>query len=297
MGAGLNANRSQLGWASGVHLNSTNPSTVRAFENWRGTKVDVVNVWLPEHSWSAIANPGADLNMWKGQPWQLVINVAMLPASGGDLGSCANGAYNQHWVSLGKALKAAGRDSSVIRLGWEYDGNWYRWKAGGQPQNYAGCWRQAVDSVRQNAPNTRWDFSASRGPTGNGGLKDPFTAYPGDGYVDYIGVSSYDWWMAATDRAQWDKYHMSTGQEGLQLYMNFARAHGKKLSVPEWGSRTGGSRPSVGNDNPTYVQYMHDFFQQNRGLLGYEAQFQADGGEYNNGARLPAAAAKYRELF
>ena len=255
-------------------------------------------IWLPERSWSDIETPDNDLRMWRGQPWQMVVNVAMLPESGGDLSSCAAGAYNQHWTGLGRALNDAGMGNAIIRLGWEFDGNWYRWSASGKAEAYAGCYRQAVDSVRQNAPGTRWDFSASRGPTHDGGLTDPFSAYPGDNYVDFIGVSSYDWWMAATDRAAWDRYHMSRAEEGLQLYLDFARSHGKKLSLAEWGNRTsGGGAGQIGYDNPTYIQYMHEFLTNNADVIGYESIFQAEGGHFHNGASLPNAAARYRQLF
>lgn len=297
VGGSLSSQRSGLAWASGVHLDHTTPATLQEFENWRGRPLDVAMIWLPQGSWSDIEDPSADLGMWRGQSWQMVISVAMLPDSGGDLASCAAGAYNQHWVGLGRALDDAGLGDSVIRLGWEFDGNWYRWSAAGQPENYAGCYRQAVDSVRQNAPNTKWDFSASRGPTHDGGLSDPLSAYPGDDYVDIIGVSNYDWWMAATDRAAWDRYHMSAAEEGLQLYIDFARAHGKKFALAEWGNRTGGSEPSVGNDNPTYVGFIHQLLSENPGIVAYESLFQAYGGEYNNGASLPNAAAAYRSAF
>ena len=61
----------------------------------------------------------------------------------------------------------------------------------------------------------------------------------------------------------------------------FARQHGKKLSIPEWG--IGG--PSIvrncsepGIDNPFFMRKMFAFFRANAGSIAYEAYFNGHGG-------------------
>jgi hypothetical protein len=63
-------------------------------------------------------------------------------------------------------------------------------------------------------------------------------AYPGDDMVDIVGVDFYDMYPAYPDRAAWDAGFRSTqngGPRGLGTWLEFAKAHGKRLSVPEWG--------------------------------------------------------------
>lgn len=295
VGGRFSSQRSGLPWASGVHLDSMSPGSVAAFESWRGRGIDFAAIWLEDNGWSDLANPADLLRPWQGSGRQMLINVPMFPKSGGDLYSCAAGSYNQSWRGLGQVLSSMGFGNSVLRLGWEFNGSWYSWSAIGKADAYAGCWRQVVDSVRQSAPGVRWDWSFNRGK--ESGMADPRAAYPGDNYVDFVGISEYDHWPAATSQAIWDSKHMPVAEHGVQMAIDFARAHGKLVSIPEWGNRTVGGLPDYGGDNAQYVRFFHTMLMNNSGIIAYEAQFQAEGGQYNNGASLPNAAAAYKQLF
>lgn len=280
-------------WASGVFLRSANPSSVTQFENWRGRQVDFVTMWTHRGNWAEIADPTPQVRMWQGQGRRLVIGQGMLPNDGsGTLAACANGAYNHHWRAWADALKRHGLDDSVVRLGWEFNGDWEPWSAY-NPDQFAGCWRQVVSTAEQVAPSLVWDWNVNRGVTG--GLADPRLAWPGDSYVDIVGVDTYDWWMAATSLQVFQTYHSGTSNQAMGYWADFARQHGKRLSIPEWGNRSGGG--TAGGDNPLYVELMRGFFDANADLISYESNFQAEGGEYNNGASLPNAAAAYKRFF
>ena len=286
------AQRSGLPWPSGVFVGHVTPKTVAQFERWRGRPVDLVLIWTERTTWAQVTDPSDQLRSWQGTGRRLVIGTAMLPERGASLQACARGEYRRHWRSFGRALTRYGADDAVIRLGWEFNGDWYSWSAT-DPDAFAACWRQVVTTVRADAPDVLWEWSVSRGRTG--ALSDPRRAYPGDAYVDFIGVDSYDHWPAARSRTVFDSHHAGTDHHGMGFWADFARSRGKLLSVPEWGNRTVGD--SVGGDNPDYVRWMREFFAQNADLLAYEAVFQADGGSYEGGRRLPAAAAAYRAGF
>ncbi len=85
----------------------------------------------------------------------------------------------------------------------------------------------------------RFDFAPSRGRDAI-----PWTeCYPGDDYVDVIGMDSYDQPPGVSFTEQIKEPY------GLQAQVDFAQAHGKPVSYPEWGLFRNG-------DNPDYIRQM-----------------------------------------
>lgn len=281
-----------LPWKSGVFLGNATPTSVNNFAAWRGHQVDVVTLWGNRATWNDIVNPAWLYKQWQGQPVTLAFGVAMLPENvpGVSIQACANGAYNSYWQQFGTNISSYGLGSSIIRLGWEFNGNWYAWQAS-DPTSWAKCWQQIVTSARSTAPNLQWDWNVNRGVSS--GLADPTQAYPGNAYVTTIGVDSYDMWPPASTSSGWNQ--QLNGPQGLNYWLNFAIAHGKKLSIPEWGNLTTGGNP--GGDDPAYVNDMYNFFRANASNLAYESNFSYSGGVYWPSAVVPNAAAAYQADF
>ena len=90
------------------------------------------------------------------------------------------------------------------------------------------------------------------------------------------------------------------GRAGSAPGSAFARQHGKKLAVPEWGVR---NKRGAGDDNALFVDRMVAFFRENAADIAYEAYFNPFSGanakvfsifpESNN----PKAAARYLEAY
>jgi hypothetical protein len=285
--------RSGLAWASGVYLPNGTPAAAAAFAKWRGHPLDVVEVWLNDSSWASITDPAWLYQRWAGSGYSMIFSVPMLPhARGVSIQACAKGAYNAHWRRFGKVIRSYGLGYSIIRLGWEFNGNWVRWSAG-DPASWARCWRQVVTSARSAAPSLRWDWNVNRGVSK--ALADPARAYPGNGYVSMIGVDSYDWWPGANTAAGWQRE--LNGPQGLNYWLAFASAHGKRLSVPEWGNIVYGQ--TAGGDDPAYVWHMRAFFAANTSRIAFETNFQnpvMTGVSFMAGL-VPRAARAYREGF
>jgi hypothetical protein len=275
-----------------VFLSDASPAAIAAFEAWRGRRVDVVLDWSNRATWSDVEAPTFLYREWQNTPYTKVFGVAMLPEGvpGVSLQACARGDYNAHWLRFGRTISAYKLGAPVIRLGWEFNGSWYLWTAS-SPKLFASCWRQIVTTVRRTAPRLRWDWNVNRGISG--GLADPRQAWPGDAYVDIVGVDSYDHWPAATTASGW-RSQLGPSSQGLTYWLDFARKHHKPLSVPEWGSQVTG--PSAGGDNAQYVKWMADFFRTNAGMIAYESLFQGES-RYFPRASMPKAAAAYRQVF
>jgi Glycosyl hydrolase family 26 len=295
-GPGGSPNRSGLPWASGVYPEDGTPAGAAAFAAWRGRPLDVVDAWSARATWAQIDDPTWLYQRWRGQRYTMAFGVPMIPEGvpGVSLQACANGAYDAYWREFGQVISSYGLGNSIIRLGWEFNGTWYAWKAT-DPTVWARCWQQIVTAARATAPNLRWDWDVNRGVSG--GLANPALAYPGNAYVSMIGVDSYDSWPAATTTAGWQT--QLNGPQGLNYWLSFAKAHGKLLSVPEWGNVATGA--GSGGDDPQYVTDMRDFFAANAADIAFECSFQGDqsttGASYGAGTSIAKASAAYKAGF
>ena len=291
-------NLSGLAWDSGVYLPNATPASVAAFGAWRGAPVDVATVWPNRSTWNDIVDPAWLYQIWKGSAVTVAFTEPMLPSGvGGSIQACAAGSYDSHWRQFGTNLAAHGLGNSIIRLGWEFNGNWYIWKAT-NPMAWVQCWRQIVTSARATAPGLQWDWNVNRGPSA--GLADPTLAYPGNAYVNTIGVDTYDMWPAATTAAGWNQ--QLNGTQGLMYWLSFAKANGKQFAVPEWGNIIPGTTApgtNAGGDDPAYVNDMLGFFQAHSAILAWEANFQgpSTGGVYGTGTQVPGSSAAYKADF
>ena len=292
-------NLSGLPWNSGVFLPNATPASIKAFGDWRGVPVDVATVWPNRGSWKAITSPSWLYQIWKGSAVTVAFTEPMLPegVAGVSIQACAAGSYNSYWTQFGTNISAYGLGNSIIRLGWEFNGNWYIWKAT-NPMAWVQCWRQIVTSARATAPGLQWDWNVNRGASP--GLPDPTMAYPGNAYVDTIGVDSYDIWPPATTSKGWNQ--QLNGVQGLMYWLDFATAHGKQFAVPEWGNVMPGTVANgkhAGGDDPAYVNDMLRFFEAHSAALAWEANFQSPTtrGVYRSGTEMPRAAAAYRAGF
>jgi len=291
---GGSANRSGLPWASGVYPQNGTPTGAAAFATWRGRPLDVVDAWSARATWAQIVDPAWLYQRWRGQPYTMAFGVPMIPEGvpGVSLQACASGAYDGYWREFGRVISSRGFGHSIIRLGWEFNGKWYRWSAG-DPAAWVRCWRHVVTSAWSTAPSLRWDWNVNRGISS--ALAHPTRAYPGNAYVNIIGVDSYDWWPPARTAAGWQR--QLNGPQGLNYWLAFAEAHGKKLSLPEWGNEKSGM--TAGGDDPAYVRHMRAFLGANAPHIAYEVNFQnpvSTGVSYMAGT-VSRAASVYKAGF
>jgi hypothetical protein len=183
-------------------------------------------------------NPDEDWARWtteSGKNRTLVITQSLFPknVAGGDwLDAGARGDFAPHAQALARNLVKAGLGDAIIRLAPEANGTWQPYSLGVSPQQqdlWRKFWRRTAIAMRS-VPGAQFRFdwcvnTAVRPiPLSN--------FYPGDDVVDIVGVDVYDF-SPAPGRAAWlSSYSASDGPGEVA---RFARAHGKQLSVPEWG--------------------------------------------------------------
>jgi hypothetical protein len=281
--------------ALGVYRGGLNVHGVRAFESWLGHDVGYAMDFLPGTNWSQLEQPTEWGRRWTGSGYRMIFSVPMIPDTGGTLAAGARGQYNHHFRKIAERLVAHGQAHARLRLGWEFNGDWFRWSAQGHSYEFAAYWRRIVRTMRS-VPDQQFKFDWSP----SAGVAPGVTrgAYPGDRYVDYIGLSSYDQsWIADYRNAarRWKEF--LNQRIGLKWQRGFANAHGKRMTYPEWGLvlRSDGHG---GGDDPYFIQQMAHWIRNND--VAYASYFEADLGDGRHRmmyGQFPNAGTRFRQLF
>ncbi|MFI8962551.1 glycoside hydrolase family 26 protein [Streptomyces sp. NPDC053493] len=235
------------------------------FEQWAGQgPLTVGRTFLPGDDWESIEGPPEFLAPWgawrAARPGRTVVmNVPMLDRSEAHLPDAevaallrdgADGRYDGHFRILAQRLVALGLADTELVLGWEMNGITYTHRCHPDPARWRAYWRRVVDTMRAvKGQRFRFDFAPNRGRDAV-----PWTScYPGDAYVDVIGMDAYDHPAGTTFRQQADEPY------GLRDHVAFAERHHKPFAYPEWGLYRNG-------DNPAYMRGMLDWFRERRPL-------------------------------
>ncbi|MGW7353206.1 glycoside hydrolase family 26 protein [Streptomyces sp. NPDC054784] len=205
------------------------PDFLRPWAKWRQARADrlfVLNVPLLERNEEGV--PDAE--------------VARLLRAGAD------GRFDRHFRTLAERLVALGLADTVLVPGWEMNGVTYTHRCAPDPRAWKAYWRRVVTAMRAvPGQRFRFDFAPSRGEDAIGWTK----CYPGDRWVDIVGMDSYD-------QPPGGRFAEHVRQPyGLQHQVDFAARHGKPVSYPEWGLFRGG-------DNPAYVRGMLGWMRKHR---------------------------------
>ena len=183
----------------------------------------------------------------------------------------SNGFYDKYWTQLAENLVAAGLDDVVLRLGWEFNGDWYRWRSTDDPNAWRKYWARIVNAMRAvPGSNIEFDWSVALGAVRNG--KTPEQAWPGPAWVDYVSVSLYDstygkkdctaWTDAPSDcstpTSRWN--FLRTQPYGLNWQAAFANkcAPGTPLAFTEWAMASKESFNNGGGGDD--VAFLTSFF-------------------------------------
>ncbi|WBO66242.1 glycoside hydrolase family 26 protein [Streptomyces camelliae] len=229
-----------------------------------GSELKVAHTYLPGDRWRDIEGPPGFLDVWahwrRDKPDRtLVLNVPMQERNEEGVSDAevrrllwqgAAGAFDQHFRALAERLVALKVPDTVIVLGWEMNGTTYTHRCGPDPESWKKYWNRIVTTMRAvPGQKFRFDFAPSRGRDAV-----PWTeCYPGDSTVDIIGMDSYDQPAGESFDEQVKEPY------GLQQHVDFAKAHRKPISYPEWGLFRNG-------DNAEYMKRMLAWFDEHKPL-------------------------------
>ncbi len=229
----------------------------------RGADLDVVSVFPSRESWSALHNSWWLSSVPAGHRGTVAIGMPTWPRNG-NLATAAAGGYNAEWQRFGAEV-AKRYPTAYVRIGVEMNlpNGWHATAA--TKDQWIRAFQQASVSLKRGGPALRVVWNPNEG-VGQTGFADAAQVWPGDAYVDVVGIDAYDWWPAYTSEASWIAHR--DGRYGWNHWLNFARAHGKKFALPEWGL----AKDQVG-DNPRFFGYVYPWMQANAADIAYESYF------------------------
>ena len=257
LAGGALADQAQMG----TYRGAANRAGIAAFETWLGRPIPRALDFLFFTNWGdcSTGNSPCSLGGWAIGEWAKQSRAMSfglpMTVQGTPLADVAAGLHDDAYLWIAQRLVAKGLGGATLRVGWEFNGGWYPWAAAGKTTAFKNAWIRIV-TVMRSVPGQSFKFDWN---PGLGYLGFPAEqAYPGDAYVDYIGMDVYDAYYGAdyktaSPQTRWNSY--LTQDHGLNWLATFAAAHGKPISFPEWGT---GSKPDGhgATDSAYFVQQM-----------------------------------------
>lgn len=146
---------------------------------------------------------------------------------------------------------------AYIRFAHEFNGDWYPWTPGGgtSAAAYVKAWRRlhdifAVDQVE----NVTWVWAPT--VVGSGALKD---WYPGDEYVDVLGIDGYNWGASLP----WSRWIDPEDLFGTMLDQLRVVSPQKQILVTEVGCAESGGRKA------DWIARLVDFLGRQHDVAGF----------------------------
>lgn len=286
-------------YLSGVWLGGTfTPEALESFGDYRGSPVETVTTYTSTDTWETMENDWT-ISVFDQFPGTLVYGMALLPDDDGTLTEVADGDHDETWRAVAANLVKNGRERSIVRIGFEANGTWFRWGATEETASeYKAAFRRAATIVKDAVPEAVIGFDVGCGValSGSDDRMAPLTQlYPGDDVVDVIGCDVYDNTHALHDESG-GPGHTNRGP-GLEDVRQFAVAHGKLMTIPEWGlDHTYGY-----GDNPAFIVTVAGFLKDHGSDILFENYFSEPGTALRssiwNEVQNPSGAETYVSLW
>src|SRR4051794_14669356 len=301
--------------ASGLPWPSGAKSNLACLAQLRGRPIDVQHFHVGFHgaTWNdqvTAARNWVSGAIRSGPPVSLASFWLLTDGTKGQFSACAAGRFDGYWRAIGTALKAAAGASKrvIVEPGWEANigSRSHPWGVDNASQlpAYKACFRRVSAALRQAFPAVKIAWTNSKIYRKNYTVDQ---MNPGDQSFDYYGLTYYDNYTPLQSQATWNRYvgsRLGTGgsPSGIGSWLAYARAHGKRLGVSEWGIW---DRPEWGTataDDPVYIDNMYRFFRANAASIAYET-YQNNNTSATDGHQLcpttpfPRARAMYAQRW
>lgn len=180
------------GEAYGQKANApTNVEAWDLFERHAGRKVAILN---QGHGWGTFDKAEMDATHARGA----IPLVTMGLGSEVTLEDVAAGSQDAAIRKWAQAAKAWGHPF-FFSPWWEMNGGWYAW---GRSESFIAAWRRFHEVVAaEGATNVTWTWTVNS--IWSDPLSDPRPYYPGDAYVDWAGLDSYNWGRNPAQPDRW----------------------------------------------------------------------------------------------
>jgi hypothetical protein len=262
-----------LPYMVGIKTNGvpTGPAQVEA---WLGRPLDVAGTTITT---TAYIGSGTPYTTASGAYPLLEVSFPLLSIFGesnalDDMAKAAAGDYDATYTQMAAALAGWKNPLLSVRIGWEFNGNWYAWSNGvgtnATYANYVAAFKRAAAIVRTANPHVLIQWCIAWGQP------DPTPYWPGAydaatnlGGVDVVSMDFYQANISQyNDMGQTSTWAMAqSGADGgaqgsgpivLDWMVTFAQENKVKIALSEYGagdSKSGGIGSGPGLDDGTWT--------------------------------------------
>jgi len=279
---------------TGVYVGPGSVSKYNTFDTWLNrSQLDATDYVDPSENATWNITAFKTWGDWKKAEdgRKFILGLPLLPKQGNFTDGLA-GKYDSQFRGVAKLMVQNGLGDSIIRLGYEPNNpNIGPWQGTKNPSAYKAMFRRVYGIMKAEAPGFKFDYNSAVGPAG---LATSFDSlYPGDAYVDIVGLNVYDVWWAHYSATAYDRWqHNLNTTMGINSFKAFAKAHNKPVSYPEWGLYKKGDSYAGGGDSPYFIDRMAELVQGST----YNAYFNMNwgGGTLDN---FPNGKLEYKKKF
>lgn len=246
------------------------------------------SIFLTYQSWSSRNFHAEDMQQIASRG---AAHVVTWEPDGLTLKSIASGSHDAFITDWARG--AAGWGGTIyLRPMHEMNGDWYAWGRGvngNTPDEFVAAWRHLHDIfVAEGASNVKWVWSPN---VRYGSLYPLADLYPGDSYVDWLGLDGYNWGSDPhLGQQRWQSF--SDIFEATYDEMTQQVAPGKPMMVTETGSS------EHGGNKADWIRAMFQTdlyrFPQIRAVVWFN---EADGPSNFRIDSSPASLAALKQIF
>lgn len=284
-------------------------TAVGSHETLVGRNAEIATDYLPHDAWTRFNT--STMRTDQLDPWRtwrdtrpgskFIYGIPLLTDSNsGDFSGVVAGTYDTYFDIAANALVAAGHSDAIIRLGWEPNNvNIGPWQATSNPSGYISAYQHVVTRFRAVGGQAfKFELTSSMGLPDSIASFD--TYYPGNTYVDYIGMNIYDLWYLMPDYSPAERWmRQRTCRGGIDDHVAYVASKSKQNICSEWGLYAANGSPDYdgGGDNPYFIDRMYEYFSW--GNVYYQTYFDLDWGggvlhDYTTGEAAYIARSKDR---
>ena len=180
-----------------------------------------------EPGWMETIRNHGSIPLVTWEPWLYTLGVNQPIHS---LQNIINGMHDAYITQWAQDSQAWGHPY-FLRFAHEMNGNWYPWSErvnGNKPGQYVLAWQHMHDLfAAQGVTNVSWVWAPNVAYSGSAPLR---ALYPGDAYVDWVGMDGYNWGSVSNHR--WQTF----AKVFQQTYTDLLAITSKPLMVAETAS-------------------------------------------------------------
>jgi glycosyl hydrolase family 26 len=243
-------------------LVGTHPAIAHWFQDWdMGFDTEYMD--------AAVSRGQMPLVTW--EPWRFWVKPDPLDQPGYALKRILVGDHDAYVRDWARAAARWGKPF-FLRFAHEMNGDWTTWSprvGGNTNREFVAVWRKVHGIfLQEGAANVKWVWS----PVAHSEEHTPYSrVYPGDAYVDWFGISGYNWGTTH----DWSRWQSFSGIFGTSYKAMQGIAPRKPIMIPEVGcAEQGGDK--AGWIRSAYLKEIPERFPKIRAVCWFHANKETD---------------------